>query len=387
MYERCEIWHVLSILTTKYIAMHTNSNYNDSSILIVDDNVSNLQLLGGVLKTQGYKIQLAQNGSAALASVHQSVPDLILLDIMMPDMDGFEVTRRIRSDDRYRRIPIIFISANNDENSIVRGFECGGQDYVSKPFIKRELLARVHNQLVLSWNERNLSKIIEAKDQFFAQMTTSLKNPLAQLASFSQMLPEHIAQSDYRRAIEYANIIQETAVAQFKHFENLLEWARIQTGHYVPFFEDVDLASSINGVVDLLASKIQSKSLTVNTIYETGIAFADQSLLQTVLRNIIDNAVKFSRPNGTIEITVYDQGATVCISIRDHGEGLDAVDAAKLFDLHTDLHNINSQSEEKGNCMGLRISHALTLLMDGTMTARGLGANGTELLIELASGQ
>lgn len=367
--------------------MQTRLNLNDSSILIVDDNVNNLQLLGGLLKAYGYKIQVAKNGASALSSVHQSVPDLILLDIMMPEIDGFEVARRLKSDDRYRRIPIIFISANNDENSIVRGFECGGQDYVSKPFIKRELLARVHNQLAISLNERNLATIIEAKDHFFAQITASLKNPLAQLASFSQMLPSQIEQSDYTRAIEYANIIQETAVGQFKHFENLLEWARIQVGHYVPFFEDVDLASSINDITSLLNPKIASKSLKINCSYETGIAFADQNLLQTVLRNIIDNAVKFSRNGGTIDINIYDQAATVCISIRDFGEGIDAESAEKLFDPRTDLKSINTTSDDKGFCMGLRISRALTMLMDGTISARGFGANGTEIKIELSSGQ
>lgn len=367
--------------------MHLPINRTNSVILIVDDNDNNLQLLGGLLKAQGYRIQVAKNGVAALGTVHQSVPDLILLDIMMPEMDGFDVARRLKSDDRYRHIPIIFISANNDENSIVRGVECGGQDYVSKPFIKRELLARVHNQLAISMNERNLEEIIEAKDHFFAQITTSLKNPLAQLASFSQMLPSQIEQSDYSRAIEYANIIQETAVCQFKHFENLLEWARIQIGHYVPSFEDVDLTSSINGIIDLLNSKIQSKSLIITCNYETDIVFADQHLLQTVLRNIIDNAVKFSRQNGTIDIMVYDQGETVCISIRDYGEGLDATTAEKLFDPHTDLKMINTGSDEKGNCMGLRISKALILLMEGTVSARGFGDRGTELVIELSSGQ
>lgn len=367
--------------------MYKNTNLHNSSILIVDDNANNLLLLSGLLKAQGYKIQLAHNGTEAICSVQQNSPDLILLDIMMPDIDGFDVARKLNADERYRRIPIIFISSNDDENSIVRGFECGGHDYVSKPFIKRELLARVHNQLSISWNERNLADIIAAKDNFFEQITTSLKNPLTQLASFSQMLPAQLEQSDYTRAIEYANIIQETAIAQFRHFENLLEWARIQTGHYVPFFEDIDIASSINGIVSLMSPSIQSKQLTFNYNYEAETAFSDQNLLNTVLRNIFDNAIKFSRIGGTIDINVFDQSSTVCISIRDHGEGLEAADAERLFEPQTDLKEINKQSEGKSYCMGLRISKALVALLDGTISARGFGNNGTEILIELSQGQ
>ncbi len=367
--------------------MTSNKNkISDSVIFIVDDNVNNLQLLGGLLKQVGYKIQLLQSGLAAINSLHHNVPDLILLDIMMPEMDGFEVATRLQADTKFARIPIIFISANNDEQSIVRGFECGGRDYISKPFIESELLARVKNQLIIHWNEQNLTKVIEAKNTFFAQMTSTLKNPLSQLASFSQMLPSKIEESDYTKAIEYANIIQETAIGQFKVFENLIEWARIQTGHYNPFFEDIDLASNINSCISLLNPIIQAKSINISTNYETGIALADQDLLQTVLRNIIHNAVKFSEPKGDIDINVYDQGKSICISIRDFGEGLTHEEAETLFDENTNLKNVNPESEEKGNCMGLRISKELVGLMDGTISATGYSEDGTEIRIILASG-
>lgn len=361
-------------------------NKRVATILIVDDNANNLQLLSGILRNEGYQLLLAQDGVSAINLVIQSMPDLILLDIMMPGMNGFEVAKRIRADNKFNSIPIIFISASSDEDSIVRGFECGGQDYISKPFIQRELLARIENQLAIRRNEQNLSQIIKAKDLFFSQMTASLKSPLSQLASFSQMLPAKIEQEDYNRAIEYANIIYDTALSQFEVFENLIEWARIQTGFYTPFFEDVDVSSCVNTIVELFGPMIRNKSLKINSEFETGIVFADELLLHTVLRNILHNAIKFSESQGSIDITVYDKGATVCISIRDYGEGMQTDDAKTLFEDDTDLMTINSDSELKGNGMGLRISKKLVHLMDGNISATAHGSEGIEILISLSSG-
>jgi len=358
----------------------------ENSVLIVDDNVNNLQVLGATLRDEGYKVLIAKNGKMAISIVYQYMPDIILLDIMMPEMNGYETAKRLKSDRETELIPIIFMSAKNDEDSIIKGFDSGGQDYVSKPFIQKELIARVETHLKISKNEKNLARIIEAKDQFFAHITSLLKAPLSRLASFSEMLPEKLREENYLNAIEYANIIYQTSLEQFKTFENLLEWARIQTGHYTPFFEDVDTAGLINNLVEMFQSEIKQKKLAISTTFDSKIAFSDKKLLSTVLRNILSNAINFSRPNGKIEITSTEDEDKTQIKIKDYGEGMTVQEAEALFSDKTDLSTINRESDAKGNCMGVKIAKELTKTLDGEIHAAKHNGDGIEITISLPVG-
>ena len=125
------------------------SNDREAFVLIVDDNPLNLQVLGNTLRKNGYKLAAAKSGPEALDFLQKKLPDLILLDIMMPEMDGYEVCKKLKEDENTKKIPVIFLTARTDTDSIVRGFEAGGVDYVVKPFNPAELLARVKTQIKL----------------------------------------------------------------------------------------------------------------------------------------------------------------------------------------------------------------------------------------------
>lgn len=366
--------------------MEQSQNERKGKILIVDDNVTNLQVLGSILREKDYDILIAKDGPTAINTTIQHLPDIILLDIMMPQMDGYEVCNRIRGDKLTATIPIIFISAKNDEDAIVKGFDVGGQDYISKPFINKELLARVNNQLSIRKNEKQLEEIIRAKNSFFSQMTQTLKDPLAQLASFSQMLPSQLEAEDYRKASEYAHLISSTALDQFKVFENLIEWSKIQTGHYDPFLEDVDVNSAIQRSIDLLHPVITAKKLEVSVEINAGIVFGDPEILDTVLRNLLGNACKFSHEGGKIQVSTEEKGEHVELRIRDYGEGLTEEEANMILLPGTDLSSINTDSEEKGACLGLKISNELVKILEGKLFAKGYAHEGAEFIAELQAG-
>ncbi|NJK97303.1 MAG: response regulator [Bacteroidales bacterium] len=160
----------------------------EAYLLIVDDNLENLNVIGNILKDKHYKIALARNGVSALQILDEIEIDLILLDIMMPDMDGYEVCTRIKKNAALEDIPVIFISALNETKDIVKGFNCGGIDYITKPFKAEEIIARVDTHLKLRKQTLELKMINANKDLFISILAHDLKNPFNHLINFSDIL-------------------------------------------------------------------------------------------------------------------------------------------------------------------------------------------------------
>jgi two-component system sensor histidine kinase/response regulator len=210
-------------------------------ILIVDDTLANLDLLLAMLSNQGYKVRAAINGSMALKSVFSAAPELILLDINMPDMNGFEVCRQLKSDARTREIPIIFISASDEMDDKVRAFETGGVDYVTKPFQVEEVLARVSSQLALYQQKRELEvfrqreidylrELSAMKDEFVQTVSHDLKNPISVIMGYADLLltEELIAQNP--EVLSYVTAIRRRSDEMFELVSNLLDLAKIEAG-------------------------------------------------------------------------------------------------------------------------------------------------------------
>jgi two-component system, sensor histidine kinase and response regulator len=354
-----------------------NNNKNLSSILVIDDTTENLQVVGSILREAGYKVLVATNGNAGLQIADKELPELILLDIMMPGMDGFSCAESLKSNISTSKIPIIFLSARTDQESILKAFEIGGCDYISKPFIAKELLARVKSMLQIKHNAASLEKIIDMKNHFFDTITLCLKNPLSQIISYSQML-----HSD-RLEPEYARMISETAMNQFKAFENILEITRLQTGNTSLFIEEIDLLQSIEKTISLFSIASTSKKLEINVDISTGLVMADERLLDVLLRNILDNAIKFSSEKGTIEINAAEKNGTACISVRDYGVGMTQTEADSVMISHLESLRISVDSEAKGDCLGLIASKEIAKYMNGWIEIKGYGNKGAEVLIFL----
>lgn len=292
-------------------------------ILIVDDMPDNLRILGELLKDNGYKVRPVPNGKLALQVTEKEKPDLILLDIMMPDMDGFEVCRRLKASKNLSEIPVIFISALNDTKNIVKAFNAGGIDYISKPFQAEEVTARVATHLEVCWQKNELQRLNAEKDKFFSIIAHDLRNPFGGFMALTQMLvddeidfaPEELKAMLLELSLSAANI--------YELLNDLLEWSQVQRGNidYNPQLLEakIFMSESLRVVKDMAAKKQIVIKLNLPDEHQL---YGDLNMLQTVVRNLVSNAIKFTPHGGEININSHINHNEVTVSINDNGIGM-----------------------------------------------------------------
>jgi two-component system sensor histidine kinase/response regulator len=335
-------------------------NDGKNLILVVDDNPENLKVLGQIVRKKGHNLTFAQDGEGALLSIKSKRPDLILLDIMMPNIDGYEVCKRLKENADTKDIPIIFLTARTEQEDIIKGLELGAVDYVTKPFNAHELLMRVGTHLdlknagdVIARQKKDLEIANAAKDKFFSIIAHDLGNLFNGLLSFSDILTNKTIALSEAEKEEFLGIIQESSQQGFALLRNLLEWSRMQTGriHFRPEYQN------LKGVVDanivLLRGNVKAKNITMLSDISPDLdVFADPNMLNTVIRNILSNAVKFTTEDGKITVSAEKNGKFARISMADTGVGIDASELSKLFKIDVNYTTIGT-NKEKGTGLGL----------------------------------
>ncbi len=361
------------------------NNNNSPLILIVDDVPKNIQVVGNILREEGYRIAYALDGTTALELVNNNNFDLILLDVMMPEMDGFTLCSKIKEIDRYKDIPVIFLTAKNDHASLLKGFEIGGVDYVTKPFRARELLVRVnthvrnkteHQMLVESVSEfQNMS---EKKDKFFSIIAHDMRNPLAAFKSIAELLDKSFDEMTREDIRSYIATISESADRLYDLFQNLMSWSRSKTNSIVYSPQIISLDFVITNVIDLIQINAEKKNIDIYTNYDQLIEFyADVNMLATVLRNLISNAIKFTNPNGLIEIDVKKENDNLHFIVKDNGVGIPQDKITKLFDYHETKSTVGT-SGEKGTGLGLLLCEEFVSKHNGKIWAESQFGHGTQ---------
>ena len=344
-------------------------------ILIVDDVGENLQVLGNILSKEGFDTSFALNGKQAVSIVEDTMPDLILLDIAMPVMDGFEVCKLLKSQENTKAIPIIFLTAKTEMDNMIHGFSIGAADYVTKPFNTLELLARVRahvelkkskdiileqnkelSVLVAKLSEKNteLNSLIAAKDKFFSIIAHDLKGPVGNLNSFLSFMAaqyENISKEDFHEDL----ILLESASNKIKGLlENLLTWARSQRGdmQYKP--ESISIYDVVKSSIQLFEPSAANKKILLNNKVSTDIkAFADSQMITTVIRNLIGNAIKYTDENGSVTISANESGGKVELTVEDSGIGMSSNIAENLFRIDVKHFSTEGTNGEKGTGLGL----------------------------------
>jgi two-component system sensor histidine kinase/response regulator len=316
---------------------------NTPNILIVDDVPANLMVLGHILKKEGYKVRPVPNGQHALLAAEKEEPDLILLDIMMPDMDGFEVCRRMKEIPKLAEIPVIFISALNDTNDIVKALTSGGVDYISKPFHAEEVLARVkthlqlHRQsIVLRQQSKELQELIATKDKFFSIISHDLRGPIGGFMALTELMADESAGLSPEEQKEFIVELSKSSCNIFNLLENLLEWALMQQGNIVFKPEHIDLPELVNECTKTLHDSIHKKNihLTVDVAADLKV-YVDANMLQSVIRNLVSNAIKFTRAGGKISISAdFTENKNLVIVVKDSGIGMNNAIKTDLFQLN-----------------------------------------------------
>jgi len=322
-------------------------------ILLVDDTPRNLQVLGNILKKQTYHLAVATHGQEALERVKEVYPDLILLDIMMPGLSGFDVCEALKKDESTRDIPVIFLTAKTETEDIVRGFELGAVDYITKPFNGTELLARVKTHLTLKDTRDALKTTLAAKDRFFSIIAHDLRSPFSTIVSFLKLVDQRADQYSKEDILELTQELRAKADTTMALLENLLQWSRAQTGGIVFEPVDIDTETLFSTVMDVMQTAALMKHISVTLKLEPQLTFTgDPNMLATVLRNLISNAIKFTHPKGTVEVSAHRLGEEIEIIVSDNGVGMSAKTRDKIFRLDTKM-TTDGTAQERGSGLGL----------------------------------
>ena len=341
--------------------MNMEINPSEYKILIVDEVMSNVLLLKVLLTNEKFAIATASNGRQALEQVEKENPDLVLLDVMMPDMSGFEVAQHLKSNPNTADIPIIFLTALNSTADIVKGFQVGANDFISKPFNKEELIIRVTHQislvaakrLILSKTEE-LQRTIAGRDKLYSVIAHDLRSPMGSIKMVLNMLilnlpSEKIGAEMY----ELLTMANQTTEDVFSLLDNLLKWTKSQIGKLNVVYQDVDLVEVTDGVIEIFSMVASLKKIRIREMKpEKMMVNADIDMLKTVVRNLLSNAIKFSKENSEVLVKMEEVDGMAVVSVQDYGCGISEEGQKKL--LHTDTHfSTFGTNNEEGSGLGL----------------------------------
>ena len=336
-------------------------NPAEFKLLVVDDVQTNVLLLKALLGKEGYGILVANNGQEALEVIRNENPDLILLAVMMPGMDGFEVAERLKSEEFRCEIPIIFMTALDDTQSIVNGFKLGVGGFISKPFRKEELMVRIKHQLslvaarrIIEEKNEELRKTIAGRDKMYSVIAHDLRSPMASMKMLLNTIMMSVEKDkidpDIFDMLEMSN---KTSEEVFSLLDNLLKWTKSQLGKLTVIPQKLDISGLADGVVEVMNSVAEVKHIKlIRTDHESFFVYVDIEMIKSILRNLISNAVKFSNPDSEIKVGIKAEDGKVIVSVTDSGKGIKKEDQHKLLKDSTHFTTYGTNSEE-GSGLGL----------------------------------
>jgi two-component system sensor histidine kinase/response regulator len=310
----------------------------ESDILIVDDTPANLRLLSTILKDRGYKVRVAPNGPLALAAAQNSPPELILLDITMPELDGFEVCRRLKQDPILAPIPVIFLSALSSTEDKVTAFGAGGVDYITKPFQQDEVCARVETHLRLRTLQVDLEEKIaqlrreeELRESLVHMIVHDLRSPLSGILASLQLVEMGIGPHGARELEDLERAI-ESGRTMSRMINTLLDVAKIESGEMKLDVQDASLVEVAHEAVRSLGALTRDHRLEVEAPEGPTHARVDRVLIRRVIENLLGNAVRFTPSGGRITIRVRPWGDRSRIEVEDTGIGVPAEFRDRIFE-------------------------------------------------------
>nr|WP_321356526.1 hybrid sensor histidine kinase/response regulator [uncultured Draconibacterium sp.] len=352
-------------------------------ILIVDDVPKNIQVLGTLLAKVECELAVAMNGQQALDTVERVKPDLILLDVMMPIMDGHETCRRLKSNEATKDIPIIFLSAKTETEDIVEGFNLGAVDYVAKPFIGKELIARVKTHLTLRKTQQTLSEEVHSKNKFFSIMSHDLRGAFGIITNFVQLIQEGGEFLTPEEKDELLNDIQTTSTNTLELLENLLKWARSQTGAIKFLPENLILACLFDDISRNHANIAQAKDIKIiASEKEDLVVYGDRNMILLIIRNLVSNAIKFTNKGGQISISAKKSGEMIKIVVADTGIGIAPDKINKLFSIDAKTTS-NGTANEQGHGLGLVLCKEFVKINGGEIGIESDTGKGTQVWFTL----
>lgn len=361
-------------------------------ILIADDDRLNIRILAGILKREGYLIAEADSGERALEVYESYRPNLVLLDVMMPGIDGFETCRRLKKSYAEKCAPIIFITAKNESDDVVAGLAAGGVDYLPKPFNSREVLARIRthlqNQLLVAEQQQlvdQLSRANSAKNRFLGMAAHDLRNPLASVRGLAEFLRDGVVGPLNSEQLDLVTTIHDATQSMLQMVNDLLDVATIEAGELKLSLAQHDLTELVTKAVTLInieAAKKQTQ-VKIESAAPNLVLTIDPAKMKQVVDNLVSNAVKYSPPGSTVRVLVECDAEGACgFSVRDEGPGIPADERDKLFKDFGRL-SVKPTGGEKSTGLGLAICRKIIEAHRGTIEVQNLPTRGCEFKVRL----
>lgn len=351
-------------------------------ILVVDDVPENLLLIDAILQSQGFNIIKASNGVLALEQIRITPPHLILLDVMMPEMDGYELTRIIRQDASLPYIPILLISAY-DQASVVRGLDLGADDFIRKPVDIDELMARVRSLLRLKHSIDEREQMVRVREDFVSRLTHDLRTPLVAAERMFSLMQQGALGELSDTFMEVVDTMNRNNHHLLQMVNTLLEVYRYEADRKALFFTEVDLQAIIIEVIRELQPLAEDKHLSLNFLFTPTDNYTirgDKLELRRMVTNLIANGIKFTE-QGSITISLSLDNAEskkLIFAVADTGIGIVEEQKVYLFDrFRTNDHRLS------GSGLGLYLSRQIIEKHQGTITVESQSNQGTKFTVSL----
>ncbi len=310
------------------------------NVLMVDDTPANLELLTVMLRVRGYKVRAAVSGKLALQAARNNPPDLILLDINMPGMNGYEVCAELKADERLKDIPVIFLSALSETMDKVKAFGAGGVDYITKPFQFEEVEARVETQLELRKQKRRLQEnydklreLEKMRDALVHMIIHDLRSPLTGIQGFLELIGENAKGSLSPEHIRYIAEALKSAKQMIQITSDVLDTSKMEAGKMKLEPVECGLDGMIKEAVSGLTALLEGREVRFTPPEKPSTVLADRDIIFRVIQNLLGNAIKFTpKDGGIIGLAVESSGNRVSVSVQDNGPGIAPEYRQKIFE-------------------------------------------------------
>jgi signal transduction histidine kinase len=346
-----------------------SENQDKQDILVVDDTVANLQVIVAMLADCGYKVHPVQSGRMALKVMEISLPDLILLDVKMPEMDGYEVCRQLKAMERTKDIPILFISAMSDTLDKVKAFEVGGIDYITKPFEKKEVLARISVHLELNRQkkqlaaqkreiEQNYEKLNELqtlKDNLIHMIVHDMRSPLSGIYGYLQLLDIILDEqkSSPPKFRDYLKQAKASTEYLTKMVSSVLDINRMESGELILNLVETDLKPVISGIAESMEGNLGMRRIILDLPDEAFNITIDPDIIARVIQNLLYNAINHTANDSEINIGIIREMGNVHFYVRDNGPGISPEYHEKIFEKFC---QVRTAGMRKGGSTGLGLT-------------------------------
>jgi signal transduction histidine kinase len=350
-------------------------------VLVVDDQEANVRMVGALLTRSGYQVLPALGGAEGLAQARAHTPDVVLLDMRMPGMDGFEVMTQLRAEPDTRDLPVIFLTADNDRDNLVRAFEAGAVDYVTKPFVVEELVARVRTHVDLQRSRDALRRFAQEKQQMAELVAHDLRNYFANILFAADMVAGNAASAGDQSLQRISESIRSSADSGMLFLQAFLEQQE-HVAHGAEI-EPLPVRQLLCDVVDLFERKAAAKGIVLELLeHETIVVSGLRAGAAHVLQNLVSNAIKYSPRDSRVSISALQQGRSGRMLVMDRGPGISEQDQARLFQRF--VRGANEPTEgESSTGLGLAMAKQQARAMGGNLWYDAREGGGSIFTLEL----